>query len=274
MVKLLPIALHDPNLAAAEDAIVLKHTKESRRTYLGMSSIGDPCSRRLWYSYHNHIEENYDAATIMRFEDGHRSEDLMAQRLKATDGISLVTSDDSGNQFEVQDFEEQFKGHLDGIIWGLIQAPNKEHVWEGKCVNEKKFKDFLDIKAKFGEKNTLAKWDEIYYAQAQAYMGYTGINRHYLTVCTPGGRRWEAVRTEFDQNEFDKIRDKAKRILNAKIPLAKLSNDPNWFQCKWCNYWNRCHGNQTLSTRSNRLNLQLLSNEERESVNRNADGNG
>ena len=30
MVKLLPIALHDPNLAAAEDAIVLKHTKESR----------------------------------------------------------------------------------------------------------------------------------------------------------------------------------------------------------------------------------------------------
>ncbi len=272
MVKLPPVAMHDLNLIEAELALVKKQKLEAKRNYLGMSSIGDPCSRKLWYSYHDSLQENFDAATIMRFEDGHRSEDLMAQRLKDAEGILLITTNDDGKQFEVEDFDGKFKGHLDGIISGLKQVPKKEHIWEGKCVNEKKFKNFIDLKAQVGEKNTLARWDEVYYAQAQSYMGYTGIDRHYLTVCTPGGRDWEAVRTEYDDEAFQKIRDKAGRILNAKFPLAKLSNDPNWFQCKWCNYWDRCHGTETVSERSNRLNIRVFSNEKRQPVSRNADG--
>ena len=210
-----------------------------------MSAIGDACERKLWYSYHEPARERHDAATIMRFEDGHRSEDLMAQRLKATPGIELHTHDENGNQFSFEDFDGKFRGHADGFILGLVQAPKTWHIWEAKCTNLKKFAHFKNLKAELGEKAVLKVWDPVYYAQAQSYMGYSELNRHYLTVCTPGGRDWEAVRTEFNKDDFAAIQDRAKRILNAKVPLAKISNDPNWFQCKFCAHKDKCHAGIT-----------------------------
>jgi len=239
---------HCPTLSLAEKKIEEMHHAMPRRDYLGMSSIGDACERKTWYSYHDPIKEKFNAATIMRFEDGHRSEALLAERLKATPGIELHTHDEDGNQFAFEDFDGKFRGHADGYILGLVQAPKTWHIWEAKCTNLKKFANFKQLKADIGEKQTLKQWDSVYYAQAQAYMGYSGLNRHYLTVCIPGGRDWESVRTEFNREDFEAIQDKAKRILDAKVPLARLSNDPNWFQCKWCAYKEKCHvGTQKIS---------------------------
>jgi hypothetical protein len=216
-----------------------------------MSAIGDPCSRKLWYNYHDPLQENFDAATLRRFEDGHRSEDLMANRIRLVDGLTFMTLDpNTGRQWELSDFDGKLKGHMDGVIQGILQAPKSWHVWEGKCVNEKKFAKLKNLKLELGEKQALKEWDAVYYAQAQMYMGYTGMKRHYLTACTPGGRDWDSVRTEFDDTEFEKLKDKAKRILEAKAPLAKVSNDPNWFYCKFCIYKERCHGTKEISERS------------------------
>jgi hypothetical protein len=233
----------DVNLLAADADLVARSKRETRRTYLGMSSIGKPCERSLWYDYHQPSPTNFDALTLKRFEDGHRSEDLMAMRLQRTPGVQLWTVDpDTGKQFECIDFDGRFKGHLDGVIMGLIQAPDVPHIWEGKCTNEKKFADLKKLKVTLGEKNALRAWDGVYYAQAQAYMGYFELNRHYLTVCTPGGRDWDACRTNFDEQEFIKIKDKAKRILESRTPLARISNDPSWWQCRFCDHNSKCHG--------------------------------
>jgi len=239
--------VQDPNLAAVDVAMVEREARAPRRQYLGMSAIGNECSRKLWYSYHQPEPENFDAATLRRFADGHRTEDLMGERLRLIPGITFMTLDpETGRQFEVVDFDGKFKGHMDGIIKGLIQAPATWHVWEGKCVNEKKYAKFQSIKQKNGEKKTLKEWDPVYYAQAQCYMGYSGMKRHFLTVGTPGGRDWDACRTEFVPEDFEAIKDKARRILEAKYPLAKTSNDPNWFACKWCNYRETCHGTKKV----------------------------
>lgn len=238
---------HCPTLYLAEQNIVEMSNSTPKRTYLGISAIGDQCSRKLWYSYHDGLQEKFDAATIMRFEDGHRSEALIAQRLKDTPGIRLITEDSNGNQIGVEDFDGRFRGHLDGKIQGLVQDPHKWYVWEAKCTNLTKFSKFKNLKADVGEHQTLKQWDGTYYAQAQAYMGYTNICQHYLTVCTPGGREWESVITLFNKSDFDFIKDKAKRILEAKAPLARLSNDPSWYQCKWCNFRDHCHGIEKIS---------------------------
>jgi hypothetical protein len=233
----------DPTLAAADRELEARARLQPRRTYLGMSAIGRSCERQLWYDYHQPLPPDFDALTLKRFEDGHRSEDLMAMRLRMAPDVQLWTVDpDTGQQFACTDFDDKFKGHLDGVILGLHQAPQTPHVWEGKCVNEKKFKSLQTLKTMRGEKNTLIEWDPVYYAQAQCYMGYYDLHRHYLTVCTPGGRDWDSVRTEFNKEAFEKIKDKARRILNAKAPLAKLRNDPNFFECKWCSYQKVCHG--------------------------------
>jgi hypothetical protein len=239
----IPKILHpDPTLQAADREMEERSKREPRRDYLGMSIIGHACERKLWYDVHDPLSEQFTAETLKRFEDGHRSEDLMAYRLRLAPDVQLWTVDpDTGKQFECIDFDGKFKGHLDGVILGLYQAPKTPHVWEGKCVNEKKFALFRKLKAERGEKATLREWDKVYYAQAQCYMGYFDLQRHYLTVCTPGGRDWDSVRTEFDKEMFMAMKDRAQRVLEAEAPLAKLSYNPSWFECKFCNYHSRCH---------------------------------
>lgn len=245
MAQLPPTAQADPTLAAADRELEARSRKEPRRTYLGMSSIGHACSRKLWYDMHQPLTEQFTAPTLKRFEDGHRSEALMAIRLRMAPGVQLWTVDpDTGNQFGCKDYDGQFSGHMDGVILGVYQAPKTPHVWEGKAVNDKKFSDFKKLRA-HDEKSALEKWDPVYWAQAQAYMGYFDLDRHYLTVCTPGVRDWDAVRTEFDLAAFIKIKDKAKRILDSSIPLARVSNNPSWYQCKFCVYHTICHGSAT-----------------------------
>lgn len=245
MALLPPLSNPDPTLEAADRELETRAFREPKRRYLGMSAVGHPCSRRLWYEFHQPIQERHSAPTIKRFEDGHRAEDLMASRLRMVPGIQLWTVDpDTGCQFEYTDFDGNFSGHMDGVVLGLIQAPKTPHVWEGKCVNEKKFNELRKIKAQLGEKAALEKWDYTYFCQAQAYMGYAELPRHYLTVCTPGVRDWDSVRTEFNPAVFEAIKDKARRILESKFPLAKVSNDPAWFVCRFCHYASRCHGGE------------------------------
>lgn len=243
MTKLPHFVLDDPTLFEADKALAARENAKPRRGYLGMSAIGDPCARKLWYEVYDPLQDEFDAATLKRFADGHRSEDLMAERIRLVKGIEMHTVDpQTGRQFAHSDFNGRFKGHMDGVVLGLIQSPATWHVWEGKCVNDAKFAKLKKLKAERGEKQTLKEWDEVYYAQAQCYMGYADLTRHWLTVCTPGGRDWDAVRTEFNKEDFEALKDKAKRIFEARAPLARVSNDPNWFLCKWCKYQVKCHG--------------------------------
>lgn len=233
----------DPTLEAADRALEIIEKRKPRRTYLGMSAIGHPCARKLWFDYHRPGSgAAFDAITLKRFADGHASEDVMANRLRLVPGLTLLTIDpETGRQFGFSDLDDRFKGHMDGAILGLIQAPKTWHVWEGKCTNEKKFQKLASLKESLGEKSALKEWDETYYAQAILYMHFSGMDRHYLTVCTPGARDWISCRTEADPAFAIQSIEKARRILDARVPLAKISNDPAWFQCRFCDHKEQCH---------------------------------
>jgi hypothetical protein len=251
---------HMPDLTvtAANSAMEDQAQGRAPRSYLGMSQIGAECERKLWYGYHDPLPEYLNAAALMRIADGHACERILADRLRLVDGVTLRTENEkTGEQFEINDLDGMFAGHMDGLIVGLVDAPNEWHIWEAKAVNEDKYNKFLKLRCE-NPKETLQKWDNTYYAQAQAYMGYSGIPHHYLTVCSPGAREWDAVCTDFDQSAFDTIRNRAERIINASAPLARLSNDPNWHVCKWCHYKERCHGTARVSAGSNRRDLQIL----------------
>ena len=244
MAPLPPIAQPEPTLEAADRALEARALNEPRRTYLGMSALGEPCGRKLWYGLRGAHREAFDAATLKRFADGHASEDTMAKRLRMVDGITLLTIDpDTGKQFSLQDFDGRLQGHMDGVIHGILEAPKTWHVWEGKCVAEKGFNDFVKLRDQHGSKSTLAIWNPIYWAQGQLYMGYARLTRHFLTVCTPGARNWASCRTEFEPSAFEALKGKAERILNAYAPLARVSNDPAWWQCRMCGHAAVCHGN-------------------------------
>lgn len=232
----------DPTLAAIDRELERRAAEEPRRQYLGASAIGRECERALWYGVQPGVpREEWNAASLKRFEDGHRSEAVLIERLRMLPGIELHTQDDQGNQYGFEDYGGRFAGHVDGLIRGILQAPSTEHIFEAKAVNEKKFAEFLKLKDSVGEKETLKNWDYTYWAQAQVYMGYFDLTRHYLVVMTPGARDHASCRTEFDREGFVMLREKARRILAATEPPARISERPEFFKCKFCEFREVCH---------------------------------
>ena len=236
----------DPTLVAVDQAIVKANTA-SNRTYLGASELGHACSRRLWMKWRWVSVEHFDAVTLRRFHDGFAGEDLMAERLKAVDGIRLVVEDPDERQWAVTAVGEHVQGHLDGAILGIHQAPKTWHVWEHKQVSEKNWRALKRKKDDFGEKSALEAWNETYFVQAQLYMGLTGMKRHYMTITTPGGRDITSVRTDFQAKAFDRAIEKAEEIVAAQTAPPRISEDPEFFLCKWCHLNKNCHGDTTAA---------------------------
>lgn len=244
MAPLPPMSQPDPTLEAADRELEARASRQPRRTYLGMSAIAEPCERKLWYGLNSKQDpEPIPARALHAIDDGHRGEDVIISLLRMVPGIELhVRDDETGGQIQVSDLDGRFSGHLDGVIIGLLQAPKTWHVFEAKVVNEKKWAKLNDLKAKLGEKEALKAWDPIYYGQAVCYMSYTGLTRHYLVAATPGVRQLTSVRTDENPVYAAELRAKAERILGARFPLAKISNDPAWFQCRMCQWHRVCHG--------------------------------
>ena len=239
---LLSDLLHsDPTLDAADAALERRAFDDKPRGYLGMSQIGDSCERKLWYSFRWAGREKFKADTLKRFADGHRTEDLIISRLKLVDGLVVMAIAPGGGQLRVIDHGGHFSGHLDGTVEGLLQAPKTRHVLEVKCVGDKKFAEFKKAVSELGEKQALRKWNPVYYAQAQCYMHYTGLHRHWIVVATAGGRDWTSARTEYNKEDAERLTKKAKRIIDSQEPLDKISNKPDWYECKWCAYKGICH---------------------------------
>lgn len=237
----LPNMDEDPTLKAMFEAIEAIEAQKPRRGYLGASSIGDDCERKLWYQFNGYPREPMKYKGTLATEDGHRCEDLMAAALRLVPGIELWTVDDAGAQFGFEKYEGKYQGHYDGVILGLLQAPKTPHVWEHKACNEKKYDKLKKCIEDYGEKNALEQWDEIYFGQAQTYMGELSLTRHYLTVSTPGFRDVISCRTEFDPVRYDGYDRKAQRIITAKTPPARISEMKTFFKCKWCDYAEICH---------------------------------
>jgi hypothetical protein len=230
----------DPTLEAMHKAVEARAALEPKRKYLGASVVGQECERNVWYTYNGYPSAPIPAKGLYAIEDGHRTEDLIAERLRLVPGIKLWTVQDNGEQFGFSKFEDKMKGHIDGVIEGLLQSPKTPHIWEHKAVNERKFNELTKLKEKFGEKNALREWDYVYYVQGQIYMGEFDLTRHYLTVSTPGGRDIISCRTEFDRTAYASIMAKAQRIIAAKEPPARISERKEHFKCKGGNGYFKC----------------------------------
>lgn len=234
----------DPTIEAAMRALEQREGQRAPSRRVGASSVGHDCTRRGWYSFRWASPSRMDAKGLMTVNDGHRGEIVMANLLRGVEGVQLWTENPDAPEEQIS-FElvaGHFVGKLDGVILGLLQAPKTPHVWEAKVVNEKKFQKLKQAVDKYGEKNALEQWDIVYFAQAQMYMRGMGLERHYITVATPGVREMIGVRTEYQKERAEMYERRADSIVFSSGIPSKISNDPANFQCKWCDHADVCHG--------------------------------
>jgi len=234
--------LNDPTLDAMLRMIETQPNED--RGYLGASQIGDECARKIWYKFNKFPERasEYKAIGTMAAESGYYAEDITAKRLSAVRGIELSVLNSLGGQHGWSAFDGKFKGHVDGLIKGILQAPVAQHIWEHKDKDHKKFSDFQNKKASFGEKNTLKNWNIQYYGQAQINMHYMKIDRHYLTISYAGARKYDSCRTNYDPVYAEQLNDKAYKIINTSAPPMRVNDKPDFYLCKFCPFKDECHG--------------------------------
>lgn len=233
----------DPTLAAIDRQIEAKQ-ETWRALSLSMGAIGSPCDRALFYSFRwARSPVAFPADALKRFEDGHHGEAVQAARLRLVDGVILWDRDPNrgDKQWAFSDCGGHFQGRIDGVIIGLLQAPKTPHVWEHKQVEEKSQRKLEKLKENLGEKNALFAWKPGYWSTAQLYMHYTELTRHYMTVATPGGRHTISVRTDYDKHSADQLAERAHRVIYATRTPPRISDNPAWHECRWCDHHAVCH---------------------------------
>ena len=84
-----------------DDSIQEQNKKKEKRSYLGASSLGDPCSRKIQYRYMGvepDVENQFSSKVLRIFEFGHVIED-MAHGWLYNAGFDLRSTDKNGKQY-------------------------------------------------------------------------------------------------------------------------------------------------------------------------------
>ena len=85
------------------------------RPHLGASMGGDPCLRKLWYSFRHAKMVNFDGRMLKLFQRGHREEFMFIDDLKRA-GIHITNEDENGNQFRLGSLaNKHVSGSSDGF---------------------------------------------------------------------------------------------------------------------------------------------------------------
>lgn len=209
--------------------IIKEKANEKPRSYLGMSSIGDPCSRKLWYDFHFATDKKEHSEKTKRiFNTGHIAEAFIIKDLEKI-GCKVTNA-----QAECVGVSDHFKGHIDGEIIGVIEAPKTIHLLEIKTHNDKSFKDV----AKKGVKAS----KPIHYAQVVIYMKKRKLSRALYMAYNKNTSEYYPERIYADNSHAKELEIKASDIILSEEPPVKEFSR-TWFACKWCDHFSICHDN-------------------------------
>lgn len=204
------------------------------RTHLGASMLGKECERELWYSFRWAFFPRYEGRILRLFNRGKREEEVFASDLRAA-GVTVHEVDQqTGKQFQFSDLGGHCGGSMDGAAVGLAEAPKTWHVLEFKTHSNKSFTSL--------KKDGVAKAHPEHVAQMQLYMGWSGMTRAYYLAVNKDTDELYGERVEFDRATFDKLRERARRIIFDTEAPIRISDDKEFFKCRFCSFNKVCHG--------------------------------
>lgn len=214
-----------------------------RRSYMGMSSAGEKCTRKIFYGLHwSSDPAGLKARTKRIFNIGHLFERVIIEEL-TENGMQVYRVDEDGNRINLtgDPKEEQEKligfaghelGHCDGRILGVLEAPKTEHLLELKTMMQKYF---LTVQKK-GVKEAQPK----HYAQMQRYMLSMKLERALYVAINKNTCDLYIERIVFDSGFANDLFRKSRDVIMASDPPAK-QYPSGYFECNWCEHNPICH---------------------------------
>ena len=223
------ISLNVGTLSSIIDDYITKHPDTECRQYIGASSIGSPCERKLWYGYTGVAGTNTEPQLQRTFDIGKSLEKLVLDYLEAA-GCTLQRKP-SLLFFRHRDIP-QLQGHADAI-WYINGEPPRQAIIEVKTARHSSFNVFVE--------KGLAEWYPVYYAQVQAYMGMSGIHEAYVIAINKDTSALHDECVRFDAQNYEMLCNKALRIVAAEEAPARINQNSSFFICRNCQYNKVCH---------------------------------
>lgn len=217
------------------------HKPEKRRSYLGASSIGSICERRIQYDF---MSAPYDegwrhsARTLRIFQRGHVFESVAALWLSDA-GFRLTQTGKDGQPLGFRVADGSYAGHVDRVCTdGPIASLAYPFVVEFKALGQKSWKAI--------EGRGLAKAKPEYADQISQYQSYMGLTNPALFVAV----NCDTMEILLELVTFDAVRaqaasDRAVAIIQdsrAGAMRPRCTDDPGFFACSDCPFRKRCWG--------------------------------
>jgi hypothetical protein len=186
----------------------------------------------LWYDFRWAGSEEFDGRMLRLFETGNIEEARIIRNLREIGCEVHEFLPGTNVQIGVVALGGHFRGHLDGTVLGLPEAPKTWHVLEAKTHNEKSFKQL--------ESKGVQVSKPEHFAQMQVYMHLTALTRAVYVAVNKNTSEVYVERVHYDFNVASRIIASAKSIIEAKSPPVKIGG-PSSFDCKFCHHHARCH---------------------------------
>ncbi len=245
-----------------DSKILEQYNTQEKRSYLGASSIGDECIRKVQLQYMQK-DQKVSAKQVRTFDIGHCLEDLVIKWLRIA-GFDLKTRNEKGEQFGFSAADGKFAGHVDGIILSFPEefasiADSKSDevkltgqgsalfasaaevtaqgssLLEIKTMNHKSWNDT--------QKRGVLVSKPVYYSQVQLYMAYMELDRCLFVALNKDTSDLYFEIIPFDPGMAQKYSDRAVQIIKATENnelLPCVSGDSSFFLCKMCGFRDHC----------------------------------
>lgn len=247
------------------------------RGHLGASTIGQRCLRQSWYGFRKVYVEQHTARILRLFDRGNDEELRVirwmraggfrvreySQRLvlyPASHTYALTDWDDpvpagaqdvsiyhehhlvakehgvEARQWGFTDYGDHHGGSCDGKVMFPDDIPGAPSGWglqEFKTHNEKSFADLVK-KGVVTSKLQHAVQMQVYMHRLELAWGlYIAVNKNTDEIYVEIIRARPELAAQYA--------DRAKKIIEAVEAPARLTNDPAWFECKFCAFREICH---------------------------------
>ena len=201
------------------------------RQYLGASSVGSECLRRVQYDWL--VDPQHPTRMRDIFARGHFFEEMSRQHLRRC-GFRFALNED---RFVAAD--GLLRGHADGVLIGGPVLPSIGYpaLWEHKCLGAKGWRSI--------ERDGVEKAYPQYAAQIWIYQAYLGVAEHPALFTATNADTCERLHllVLFNAARAQAWSDRAVAVIEATRAgelLPRITDDPTDWRCKLCGHRERC----------------------------------
>jgi hypothetical protein len=222
-----------------DEYCVQTYGDDTPRQHMGASVIGHNCERFIWYQFRWMFIEKAKARMLRLWQRGHREEAVIIEMLRGI-GFTITSVDIDGEQIRIA---KSADGHFSGSCDSVGIFPERYGLGEVSFLLELKTanaKNFAPIKNSGVIKAMPKHW-----SQSSVY-GVKLKQEYLLYVCS--GKNDDDLDIEVLKLDWELGNSeiaKAEVIVSQYFPPRRLSENPSYYECKWCPALGICHLNET-----------------------------